>query len=71
MSRWPATKAKRVLSALLRIGWTKVRQVGTSHLILEHPEHGQYVWAFHDSKEIGPPILAAIAKKTGLTPEDL
>ena len=28
-------------------------------------------WAFHDSEEIGPPMLARIAKKTGLTPEDL
>jgi predicted RNA binding protein YcfA (HicA-like mRNA interferase family) len=34
MSQWKATKAKRVLAALLRIGWTIKRQTG-SHKILE------------------------------------
>ncbi len=40
-------------------------------MILQHPSYGQYVWAFHDSEEIGPRMLARIAKKTGLTPGDL
>jgi hypothetical protein len=30
-----------------------------------------FVWAFHDRDEIGPHMLARIAKRTGLTPEDL
>jgi hypothetical protein len=30
-----------------------------------------YVFAFHDGEEIGPRMLARIAKHTGLTPEDL
>jgi hypothetical protein len=34
MSRWPATKARRVLAALLRIGWSIKRQSG-SHRTLE------------------------------------
>jgi hypothetical protein len=29
------------------------------------------VWAFQDRDEIGPRMLARIAKRTGLTPEDL
>jgi hypothetical protein len=29
------------------------------------------VFAFHDDEEIGPRMLARIAKKTGLTPADL
>jgi hypothetical protein len=29
------------------------------------------VFAFHDSEEIGPRMLARIAKRTGLEPEDL
>jgi predicted RNA binding protein YcfA (HicA-like mRNA interferase family) len=29
------------------------------------------VFAFHDDVEIGPKMLARIAKKTGLTPKDL
>jgi hypothetical protein len=30
-----------------------------------------YVFAFHDREEIGPKMLARIARHTGLTPEDL
>lgn len=34
MSHWPSTKAKRVLAALLRIGWSIKRQSG-SHITLK------------------------------------
>jgi hypothetical protein len=30
-----------------------------------------YTFAFHDGEEIGPSLLARIAKKTGLKPQDL
>jgi hypothetical protein len=30
-----------------------------------------YVFAFHDSDEVGPTMLSRIAKHTGLKPEDL
>ena len=71
MSQWPSTKAKRVLAALLRIGWSIKRQKGTSHKILSRPGWADYLFAFHDGDEIGLPMLARIAKKTGLKPEDL
>ena len=32
---------------------------------------GKFTWAFHDSEEIGPRMLARIGKHTGLKPEDL
>ena len=32
---WPASKATRVLAALLRIGWSIKRQSGTSHRVLQ------------------------------------
>jgi predicted RNA binding protein YcfA (HicA-like mRNA interferase family) len=70
VSRWPATKAKRVLAALLRIGWSIKRQTG-SHRILERAGWADYVFAFHDNVEIGPRMLARIARHTGLRPEDL
>ena len=70
MSDWRSSKAKQVLAALLRIGWTKKRQVG-SHQLLERAGWPDYVFAFHDREEIGPKMLAKIAKKTGLRPEDL
>jgi predicted RNA binding protein YcfA (HicA-like mRNA interferase family) len=70
MSRWPATTANRVLAALLRTGWSIKRQTG-SHRILQRAGFSDYVFAFHDNDEIGPRMLARIAKHTGLTPEDL
>jgi hypothetical protein len=30
-----------------------------------------FIWAFHDRDEIGPRMLARIAKRTGLEPKDL
>jgi predicted RNA binding protein YcfA (HicA-like mRNA interferase family) len=72
MSRWPATRAARVYPALLRIGWLPVREHSGSHVPLRHPGYAEgFTWAFHDSVEIGPAMLARIAKKTGLKPEDL
>jgi predicted RNA binding protein YcfA (HicA-like mRNA interferase family) len=29
------------------------------------------IFAFHDDEELGPKMLARIAKQTGLTPDDL
>jgi predicted RNA binding protein YcfA (HicA-like mRNA interferase family) len=70
MSQWSTTKAKRVLAALLRIGWSIKRQAG-SHRILSRPGWADAVFAFHDKEEIGPRMLARIARSTGLRPEDL
>ena len=54
MSRWPSTKARRVLAALLRIGWSVKRHKGTSHRVLSRSDWPDYVFAFHDGDEIGP-----------------
>jgi predicted RNA binding protein YcfA (HicA-like mRNA interferase family) len=70
MSQWRSTKAKRVLAALLRIGWSIKRETG-SHRILTRPGWPDTVFAFHNNEEIGPRMLARIAKVTGLKPEDL
>ena len=39
--------------------------------MLEREGFPSFVWAFHDRDEIGPKMLARIAKHTGLTPDDL
>jgi len=70
MGNWSAQKAKQVLAALLRIGWTVKRQTG-SHRTLSRPGWENYVFAFHDGDEVGPVMLSKIAKSTGLKPEDL
>jgi predicted RNA binding protein YcfA (HicA-like mRNA interferase family) len=58
------------LRALQRIGWSVKRQVG-SHRVLARQGWDDYVFAFHDRDELGPAMLARIAKHTGLQPDDL
>jgi predicted RNA binding protein YcfA (HicA-like mRNA interferase family) len=42
-----------------------------SHRVMERSGWPDFVWAFHDGEEIGPKMLARIAKRTGLQPDDL
>ena len=66
MTNWPAAKA----GVVHRIGWTTKRQTG-SHRVLSRPGQADDVVAFHDREEIGPRMLARIAKNTGLEPGGL
>ena len=70
MSRWRSFKARQLLAALLRIGWTVAWQRGSQRR-LKRPGWANYSFAFHDSDEVGSGLLAQVAKKTGLRPEDL
>lgn len=70
MTRWPSKKARVVLRALLKSGWSIKRQSG-SHRTLQRPGWPDVIFAFHDNEEIGPQMMARIAKRTGLTPDDL
>jgi predicted RNA binding protein YcfA (HicA-like mRNA interferase family) len=70
VSQWPSTKARRVYAALNKVGWSLKRQSG-SHRTLQRAGWPDFVFAFHDGEELGPKMLARIAKHTGLTPADL
>jgi predicted RNA binding protein YcfA (HicA-like mRNA interferase family) len=70
MNKWPSINAKRLLAALLKIGWSIKRQA-SSHKTLERPGYPDYVYAFHDNVEVGPKMVARVAKHTGLKPDDL
>lgn len=70
MSHWPAVKARRLLAALLRLGWT-VKRTTASHRVLSRPGWPDVVFAFHDADEIGPRMLSRMARVSGLTPDDL
>ena len=70
MSKWPSKKARPLLAALLKLGWSVKRQTG-SHRTLQREGWPDYTFAFHDTEEIGPRMLARVAKHTGLNPEDL
>lgn len=67
---WHTAKASKVLKAILACGWSVKRQKG-SHRTLSRPDWSDYTFAFHDSEEIGPRMLARIAKHTGLTPDKI
>lgn len=69
MSRWKSTKARRVLAALHRIGWQELRKTGSHRVLVKNGQ--RYIFAFHEGDEIGPRMLARIAKQTGLKPDDL
>lgn len=71
MSEWPSTRARKVLNALIKIGWGIKSEKHGSHLRLSRAGFADFTWAFHEGVEIGPRMLARIAKKTGLTPDDL
>ena len=70
MSTWPSARAPRVLAALLRIGW-RLKRTSGSHRVLERAGYPDFVFAFHESDEVGPRMLARIGKRTGLRPDDL
>jgi len=70
MTAWPSKRARQVHAALLRIGWAVKHQTG-SHRVLARQGWLDTVFSFHDDEEIGPRMLARIAKHTGLRPEDL
>ena len=71
MSQWGSAKTRKVLAALLRIGWTIKQESRGSHRILSRPGWPDVVFAFQDTEEIGPRMLARIGRRTGLTPDDL
>lgn len=74
MGTFPSPNANKVYHALLRIGLREKPRISHSgsHRQLENPKYPfEYTWAFHDGDEIGPKMLAKIAKHTGLKPDDL
>ena len=66
--KWRAVKTSKVLKVLLDLGWQIKRQRG-SHRILGKDGYPNFTFAFHDREEIGPRMLARIAKHTDLTPD--
>ncbi len=61
MRQWSSAKAKRVLAALQRIGWS-INRESSSHKILCRPGWPDVVFAFHDKDEIGPKMLGEYAR---------
>lgn len=71
MSAWGSCKARTLYRALLKIGWSLKREAKGSHRVLQRSGFADFTFAFHDADEIGPRMLARVAKHTGLKPADL
>jgi predicted RNA binding protein YcfA (HicA-like mRNA interferase family) len=69
MSHWKSVKAKQLMG--LAADRVEVAWQSGSHRRLKRPGWPNYTFAFHDSDEVGPALVAQIAKKTGLQPGDL
>ncbi len=48
-----------------------MKRTSGSHKTLSRQGRPNVIFAFHDNEELGPKMLARIAKETGLTPDDL
>jgi len=71
MTRWPATKANRVLAALVRAGWSIKRETKGSHRVLSRVGWPDFIFSFHENEEIGHRMMSRISRRTGLKPQDL
>ena len=71
MSPFGSVKARKLLRALLKIGWRIKREGGGSHRVLERDGWPDVVFPFHDGEEVGPRMPSRVAKRTGLKPSDL
>jgi len=73
VGHWPSVKARDLYAALIAIGWRQKHEqrTGGSHVLLARPGWPDFPFAFHPGTEIGPKMLARVAKQTGLKREDL
>ena len=71
MSYWPSSKAKQVFRAIQRLGWRVKEEKGSSHKQMIHDIYGEATWSFHDNEEIGPKMMARLAKTFHFDREDL
>jgi hypothetical protein len=58
-------------SGLLGSGLVKCELLPFQRSHYPRPDFPNVIFAFHDNEELGPKMLARIAKQTGLKPEDL
>jgi len=62
-------KSREVVAKLLRAGFEKHRQQGTSHCMLKHPDGRHTLVAMH-SGDVPDGTFRAILKQSGLTLEE-
>jgi predicted RNA binding protein YcfA (HicA-like mRNA interferase family) len=58
------------LAILKKNGWVEIRKKG-SHRTLQRHDGRTILFSFHEGEEIGPRMMARVAKDADLKPEDL
>ena len=69
MSGLPSVTGKQTVKALLRAGFTAIRQKG-SHAFLQHPDGRSTVVPPHAGETIGPGLLRKIVRDVEMTREE-
>ena len=69
MPRFPQLTARQFLRVLERAGFAEAHRTG-SHRTLKHPDGRWLVFAFHEREQIGPKMVARVAKRAGLSQDD-
>jgi predicted RNA binding protein YcfA (HicA-like mRNA interferase family) len=69
MSQLPQIDSRRLLRALERAGFQRIRQTG-SHVILRHPDAREIEVPMHD-RDLKPGTLEAILKEASITADEL
>ncbi len=67
--RWLAEVPQ--LPGVLAYGDSANDAMAKAQILVSRAGYADFVFAFHDGEEIGPKMLARIAKHTGIIPNDL
>ena len=68
--RLPRASGEEVYRALLRDGWVLIRQSGTAHAVLHHPQRQRDVTVPRHRTTLKPETMSSILKQGGYTPEE-
>jgi predicted RNA binding protein YcfA (HicA-like mRNA interferase family) len=67
MSQLPVLSSRKLIKALQKLGFRKVRQEG-SHIFFKHSDGRATVIPFHRGRDIGKGLLRAILQDIRMTP---
>lgn len=60
-------KSSELFRLFTKAGWKVVRQDGTSHRIMRHPDHEELIsLPFHGAKEVSTGLANKLLKQAGL-----
>ena len=70
MPRLPQITARKLIRALLRLGFIEHKERGTSHLVFSHPDGRRTLVSRHGSKTIKKGTLHGILRDLNISAEE-